>query len=46
MYASGYLEMKDFLRLGVPMLLIGITLLIVLSATYWVAVGFQGMPLQ
>ncbi len=44
-YASGHLEMKDYFRVGVPCLIFGLALLIFLSATYWVWIGFQGLPL-
>ena len=45
-YASGHLEMKDFLRLGIPCLIIGLIVLIALQVVYWHALGFQGLPLQ
>jgi sodium-dependent dicarboxylate transporter 2/3/5 len=44
-YASGYLEMKDYFRVGIPCLLFALVLLIVLPTTYWVWIGFQGLPL-
>ncbi len=44
-YASGHLEMKDYFRVGVPCLAFGLLLLILLSATYWAWIGFQGLPL-
>ena len=44
-YASGHLEMKDYFRVGIPCVLFGLVLLILLSATYWVWIGFQGLPL-
>jgi solute carrier family 13 (sodium-dependent dicarboxylate transporter), member 2/3/5 len=44
-YASGYLEPKDFLRVGIPCLIFGIIVLILLSTMYWTYIGFQNMPL-
>jgi sodium-dependent dicarboxylate transporter 2/3/5 len=44
-YASGYLEMKDYFRVGIPCLFFALVLLIVLPVTYWVWIGFQGLPL-
>ena len=43
-YASGYLEPKDFLRVGIPCFIFGLVLLIFLSFFYWTVLGFQGMP--
>ena len=44
-YASGYLEPKDFLRVGIPCFLFGLFLLIFLSSVFWTLIGFQGMPM-
>lgn len=44
-YASGYLEMKDYLRVGIPCLLFGLVLLVLMATTYWIFLGFQGMPM-
>jgi di/tricarboxylate transporter len=43
-YASGYLEPKDFLRVGVPMFFIANIVLILLTAVYWIFRGFGGLP--
>ena len=43
-YASGYLEPKDYLRVGIPLwILVNITLL-GLTAVYWGVRGFTGLP--
>jgi sodium-dependent dicarboxylate transporter 2/3/5 len=43
-YSSGYLEAKDFLRVGVICLILAFGLLILLSMFYWQILGFSGMP--
>ncbi|MCJ7593193.1 MAG: DASS family sodium-coupled anion symporter [Desulfobacterales bacterium] len=44
MYASGYLEPKDFLRVGVPLWFISNIVIALLTAIYWSARGFGGLP--
>ncbi|MGE4291642.1 MAG: DASS family sodium-coupled anion symporter [Desulfovibrio sp.] len=43
-YASGYLEPKDYLRVGVPMWFIANIVGIVITAVYWASRGFSGLP--
>jgi len=43
-YASGYLEAKDFLRVGVPLWFLANIVILVLTALYWAARGFGGLP--
>jgi len=43
-YASGYLEPKDYLRVGVPMWFIANILIVLLTAVYWSIRGFGGLP--
>jgi sodium-dependent dicarboxylate transporter 2/3/5 len=43
-YASGYLEPKDYLRVGVPMWFIANILIVLLTAVYWSVRGFGGLP--
>ena len=43
-YASGYLEPRDFLRVGVPMWFIANILLLLLTAAYWCFRGFGDLP--
>jgi len=43
-YASGYLEPKDYLRVGIPMWFIANVLVIFLTAVYWSYRGFGGLP--
>lgn len=43
MYSSGYLEAKDFLRVGIPCLLIAFVVLVLLSMFVWPLIGFAGM---
>ncbi|RJP74684.1 MAG: DASS family sodium-coupled anion symporter [Candidatus Abyssobacteria bacterium SURF_17] len=43
-YASGLLEPKDYLRVGIPLWIIANILLLLLVALYWVPRGFAGMP--
>ena len=43
-YASGYLEPKDYLRVGVPMWFFANILIVLLTAVYWSTRGFAGLP--
>jgi len=43
-YASGYLEPKDYLRVGVPMWFFANILIVLLTAVYWSVRGFSGLP--
>ncbi len=43
-YASGYLEAKDFLRVGIICLVCAFVVLLLLSMLYWPLVGFGGLP--
>jgi len=43
-YASGYLEPKDFLRMGLIMWVVANVLLLALTAGYWMIRGFSGLP--
>ncbi|WP_319543261.1 DASS family sodium-coupled anion symporter [uncultured Pseudodesulfovibrio sp.] len=43
-YASGYLEPKDYLRVGVPMWFIANIMIVVLTAVYWTGIGFNDLP--
>lgn len=43
-YASGYLEPKDYLRVGIPLWLFSNILIILLTAVYWNLRGFPGLP--
>jgi sodium-dependent dicarboxylate transporter 2/3/5 len=43
-YASGYLEPKDYFRIGVIMWVVANVVLIALTAVYWVFRGFGGLP--
>jgi di/tricarboxylate transporter len=43
-YASGYLEPKDYLRAGLPMWIIANAVLIAVTAIYWTVRGFGGLP--
>lgn len=42
-YASGYLEAKDFLRVGIPCLIIAFIVLMLLAMFYWPLLGFPGL---
>ena len=44
-YASGYLEPKDYLRIGLPMWVIANVLLLVMTGVYWTLRGFSGLPM-
>jgi len=43
-YASGYLEPKDYLRVGIPMWFMANIVIILLVAVYWCLRGFGGLP--
>ncbi len=43
-YASGYLEPKDYLRVGVPMWFIANIMIVLLTAVYWTGIGFGSLP--
>lgn len=43
-YASGYLEPKDFLRVGVILWFTNMAGLMLLASTYWRWLGFPGLP--
>ncbi|MBU4425551.1 MAG: DASS family sodium-coupled anion symporter [Proteobacteria bacterium] len=43
-YASGYLEPKDYLRVGIPMWFIANVLIVLFTAVYWSFRGFGGLP--
>jgi di/tricarboxylate transporter len=43
-YASGYLEPKDYLRVGIPVWIGANLVLLGLTAIYWVWRGFTGLP--
>lgn len=43
-YASGYLEPRDYLRAGVPLFFFANVILLLLTGVYWTFRGFSGMP--
>ena len=43
-YASGYLEPKDYLRIGIPIWIVVNILLLGMTAVYWTFRGFTGLP--
>ncbi len=43
-YASGYLESKDFLRVGILLWVTNMAGMFLLSATYWLWLGWPGLP--
>jgi len=43
-YASGYLEPKDYLRVGIPMFFFANVVLLLLTGVYWSFRGFGIMP--
>ncbi|MFH2035308.1 MAG: DASS family sodium-coupled anion symporter [Candidatus Zixiibacteriota bacterium] len=43
-YASGYLEAKDFLRVGIICFIAAFAVLILMSMFYWPLLGFGGLP--
>jgi len=42
-YASGYLEPKDYVRVGIPIWFFANILLMLLVAGYWAFRGFSGL---
>jgi len=42
-YASGYLEPKDFLRIGIPLWFIANIVLLLFTAVFWNLRGFTGL---
>jgi di/tricarboxylate transporter len=43
-YASGYLEPKDYLRVGIPMWFIANIVILLCTALLWGIMGFPGLP--
>ncbi len=43
-YSSGYLEAKDFLRVGIICLVAAFVILLLLSMLYWPLLGYAGLP--
>ena len=43
-YASGYLEPKDYLKVGIPMWFFANVLIVLFTAIYWSFRGFGGLP--
>ncbi|WP_147820728.1 SLC13 family permease [Salidesulfovibrio onnuriiensis] len=43
-YASGYLEPKDYLRVGIPMWFVANIMIVILTAVYWTGIGFNNLP--
>jgi len=43
-YASGYLEPKDYLRVGVILWFTNLTVFMLMSSTYWRFLGWSGLP--
>lgn len=43
-YASGYLESKDFLRVGIILWITNMAVLMLLCSTYWKWMGWSGLP--
>ena len=43
-YASGYLEPKDYLRAGIPLWFVANIVLILVTGVYWGMRGFNGLP--
>jgi solute carrier family 13 (sodium-dependent dicarboxylate transporter), member 2/3/5 len=43
-YASGYLEPRDYLRVGLPVWLIANVVLVIMTGVYWIFRGFGGLP--
>jgi sodium-dependent dicarboxylate transporter 2/3/5 len=42
-YASGFLQPKDFLRIGIPCFILAFIVLTLLSVFYWPTLGFPGL---
>ncbi len=45
-YASGYLEPKDYLRVGIPLWIVANVVLLALIKLFWMVRGFTGLPLM
>jgi anion transporter len=43
-YASGYLEPKDYLRVGIPLWFVANAVILLLTGAYWVLRGFNALP--
>ncbi len=43
-YASGYLEPRDYLRVGIPIWFLVNIVLLLMPAVYWAVRGFSGLP--
>jgi di/tricarboxylate transporter len=43
-YASGYLEPKDYLRVGIPIWVLVNIVLLLITSVYWNFRGFSGLP--
>jgi anion transporter len=43
-YSSGFLQPKDFLRVGIPCMAIAFAVLLFLCMFYWPVLGFGGLP--
>ena len=43
-YASGYLEPKDYLRVGVILWFTNLVVMMIFAATYWQWLGWSGLP--
>ncbi len=43
-YASGYLEPKDYLRVGIPLFFVANIFLLALTGMYWAWMGFGTLP--
>ena len=43
-YASGYLEPKDYLRVGIPIWILVNVVLLLITSVYWNLRGFGGLP--
>jgi len=43
-YASGYLEPKDYLRVGIPIWFAVNIVLLLMTGVYWAFRGFSGLP--
>ncbi len=44
-YASGYLNQRDFLRVGVILFVTNLGVLLLMAATYWRWMGWSGLPM-
>jgi di/tricarboxylate transporter len=42
-YASGYLEPKDYLRVGLPVWIMANVVLLLMTGVYWAFRGFSGL---